>query len=409
MNKAQFNKKVLRHAFNTKIDFDDWLKNNDALLESYRREWERGCDDKEWKDKEKSLDTLDDIIYKLHSAYRDLQNALDDMFDLPYSGARIPGKALTKHEFKSLAIDFILDYSDRLDSAYVLCEDYEERLEDKLDESERKDWDKAWEKYTEAFGDLEKYHDDIESVLETMFEPYVSDDPEDEDDEEDLDSENDEEEDDELDDASLRELAEEVNAKEERMHSRRRRTSSSGSPKSRSNPDSIVEAIRKYLRTNHLNPHTEQEFQDIARIMIAKGILPDSEAEICALGEEYARRHGKRWSDYYTPAAGGSETPRTALKDHPLIQSIIRSDPLFLQHNPRLTRSLENDSGMKSRIQSILDDDSLLAGDKKKYIHNILKDYSGRKGNLDPDLFAMDPWVDDPDAYLQDDEDEEDD
>ncbi len=92
-----------------------------------------------------------------------------------------------------------------------------------------------------------------------------------------------------------------------------------------------------------------------------------------------------------------------------MIQSIIRSDPLFLQHNPRLTRSLENDSGMKSRIQSILDDDSLLAGDKKKYIHNILKDYSGRKGNLDPDLFAMDPWVDDPDAYLQDDEDEEDD
>ena len=32
-----------------------------------------------------------------------------------------------------------------------------------------------------------------------------------------------------------------------------------------------------------------------------------------------------------------------------------------------------------------------------------------RPGNLDPDLFDTDPWVDDPDAYLLDDDDDEDD
>ena len=393
-------------ALRSRLKYIDWAGRLDELLERWMG---KKSDHKTWSAWDKVRTAAD----KLRDARGEVNYALDDMFDLPYSGKKILGKARTKREFRQLAFDFPRDFEEQLDELYDLCEEYEEQLLDQLDEDDVRDWNKAWDRFSKANLALEFAHDALVSALEGIFgygafDDYTRDDDYDND-MEDYDEDDEDDEDDDLTEADLDQMARDIMAKEEETircaRGKRRSSGSSGRlKKSSSRSESVAAAVGEYLRRHHLNPSTEQEFMDIARQLIAEGILPPSEAEICALGEEYARNRGKRWSDYYTPVSSTPDT--TPLKDHPMIREIIHDDPLYLQHNQRLTDALKNDSELQTRIQSILNDSFMLEHDKKSSIHNILKDRSGRRGNIDPDLIAINPFpfLDDVGEYYLDDD-----
>ena len=359
MNKNSLRRKIIRILSNLEMEFKEQMEEFNELLDHYREEMEFDEEAELDQSKEEAVCKLDSAFSEATFAIDDIDNAFIDMF---YLNNHIKNNEQKQNRLKRLLLrtilDAELDYSEKLDVIYEAVDRYEAEMERTASQNEMKEWNKGREKMNDAILKLDNEFDEMNFALDDMFEEYDSDhcssssstryasryedDDDYEDDDYDNEDDDDEDEDEDEDDGEL----------------------------------------------------TEEE-------------LVELEKEAIAEADKILRRERKHGASS-KPAAFPSflRPPTTAEKpvwEEPIVRDIIDNDYTFLRGNSRLEERLKSDTGLQNRIRNILKDSYMSDWVKKQYIHDILKDYSGRKGNLDPDLIRADPSLDDPDAYDLDD------